>query len=68
MITHCTVYLTVHMTKSKDHALSCAVFDDSERFVFVFNPGKIQKVCKNSHTYALLNMLAFFMSFDDLFL
>lgn len=56
MIAHCTVYLNVHVTKSKDHALSCAVFDDSERFVFVFNPGKIQRVCKNSHTYALLNI------------
>lgn len=40
----------------RDQEQGPRIFDGSECFVFVFNPGKIQRVCKNLHTYALLNI------------
>lgn len=40
----------------RDQEQGPRIFDGSECFVFVFNPGKIQRVCKNSQTYAQLNI------------
>lgn len=67
MIVHCTVDLSVHVTKSKSHVLFWAVFEGSGRqlivhglirtdsrleiFVFVWNPGKIPKVRRYSNMY-----------------